>query len=93
MRIGFSTRIGRHLRVSMSAPVRARPRRQVRYQPQPFTSPGTALLDSERLGESHSVELYKDGVLWIIDHESPPIEIKLDVQAALRLRDFLLRHT
>ena len=57
---------------------------------QPYALPETTLCRREILGSYHAVELYQDGALWIIDQEEPPIEIKLDAQAAQRLRDFLM---
>ena len=70
------------------------PYQQHQYQPplhQPSALPEITLCDREILGSYHVVELYQDGALWIIDQEEPPIEIKLDAQAAQRLRDFLIR--
>jgi hypothetical protein len=73
------------------------PQQQWNPQPPPFPPqqpsalPETTLCDREILGSYHAVELYQDGALWIIDEEDPPIEIKLDAQAAQRLRDFLTR--
>ena len=58
---------------------------------QPEVPLGIELCRRELLGPYHALELYQDGALWIIDQEEPQIEIKLDAQAAQRLRDFLMK--
>ncbi len=53
-----------------------------------------ALIDLMELGERRRVELYKGGVVWVIEAPGVPgarnaAEIKLTAAAATRLLDFL----
>lgn len=53
-----------------------------------------ALIDQMELSQNQRVELYEEGVIWIVQASvpggKPAQEIKLDVAAAIRLFDFLL---
>jgi hypothetical protein len=53
-----------------------------------------ALVDRMELSEDQRVELYEEGVMWIVQASEPggkpAQEIKLDAAAAIRLFDFLL---
>lgn len=53
-----------------------------------------ALIDGEALGTTQRVELYEEGIVWIIDTDKAENrkEIKLDAAAATRLFDFLQLH-
>lgn len=50
-----------------------------------------ALLDSAPISTTQRVELYDEGIIWIIDDEKHK-EIKIDAAASTQLFDFLLRH-
>ncbi len=53
-----------------------------------------ALIDQMELSRNQRVELYEEGVMWIVQESvpggKPAQEIKLDAAAAIRLYDFLL---
>jgi hypothetical protein len=53
-----------------------------------------ALLDQMELSQHQRVELYEEGVTWIVQERVPGVqpaqEVKLDAAAALQLFDFLL---
>ncbi len=49
------------------------------------------LLDSAPISSNQRVELYEEGILWIIDDDQHK-EIKLDAAASTQLFDFLLLH-
>ena len=52
------------------------------------------IIDRMELGHNQHVELYEEGVTWIVQESAPGSkpaqEIKLDAAAASRLFDFLL---
>jgi hypothetical protein len=52
------------------------------------------LVDQMELSQHQSVELYEEGVMWIVQELVPSVkpaqEVKLDAAAATRLFDFLL---
>lgn len=53
-----------------------------------------AMIDHMELSQYQRVELYEEGVMWIVQASvpggKPAQEIKLDAAAAIRLYDFLL---
>jgi hypothetical protein len=61
-------------------------------------TPMAFLIDGDTLSEDQRVELFERGQLSIIqtamvsEQVKPNAEIKLDVKAALKLLDFLLKH-
>ncbi len=50
-----------------------------------------ALLDSVSISTTQRVELYEEGIIWIIDDDQHK-EIKLDAATSTQLFDFLLLH-
>jgi hypothetical protein len=52
------------------------------------------IIDRMELSNNQRVELYEEGVTWIVQEQVPGVkaaqEIKLDAAAAIKLLDFLL---
>ena len=50
-----------------------------------------ALIDKQPISSEQRVELYEEGILWILDDDKHT-EIKLGAAASTQLFDFLLLH-